>query len=85
MNMKKKMTYVCPLSEIVPVKVESLLGEGISFVNHGYGDGNEGIGNTGGGNASDCEGNDCPPAPGKGWNFDDDDLGGVSDWSSMWD
>ena len=83
MNMKKKMTYVCPLSEIVPVKVESLLGEGISFVNHGYGDGNEGIGTTEGGDPSNPDG---PPAPGKGWNFDDDDdLGGVNDWSSMWD
>ena len=77
MNMKKKMTYVCPLSEIVPVKVESLLADA------SYVDGDDGQGKT---PIIDVDPDDPnPPRPGKGWNIDDDDdFGGVNDWDSMW-
>lgn len=81
MNMKKKMTYVCPSLEIIPMEVEKLLNP--SYVDEDGGDGPGGIGTTDGGDPNEPGG---PPAPGKGWNFDDDDdLGGVNDWGSMWD
>lgn len=77
MNMKKKMTYVCPSLEIIPMEVEKLLADA-SYVDEDDGQGKTPI--------IDVDPDDPdPPMPGKGWNFDDDDLGGVSDWSSMWD
>lgn len=75
MNMKKKMTYVCPSLEIIPMEVEKLLNP--SYVDEDGGNGPGGIGTTDPNN---------PQFPGKSWNYDDDDdLGGVSDWGSMWD
>ena len=76
MKEKQKKVYVCPETVIVPVTMENVLGTGIaSYVDPDDGDGPVVI---------IPGGEDPPPAPGKGWSFDDDDNGGVNDWDDAW-